>query len=197
MPDFPLVGDAPRKNTRNFSVNLLCAGGDGASVQFTDVAVAVAGAELANARTAVGNLSNGAVRQTNQTEVVSVADTKVNPLDEAYADSATKMVLTFQNDDQEIKTIAIPAPDESYFGSDGISVIVPNGAAAAGTPARLLADAISAFLIVLNGGALGNGTFAYLKGYRSRRTSRLPRPRTARSSVEPGAGIEPGDEPGV
>jgi hypothetical protein len=199
MPDFPTTQVAPRRVTNSYSIDLLAAGGDAAGVQLTDIATTVAGAELALVRTSVGNISNAAVRNTSFTEKVAVSDTNINPLDEAFADASTKLVLVFQDDDMELRTIAIPAPDASFFGTDGVSLIPADGGAAAGTPARILADALAIITLVMNGGALADpaGTFSFLKGYRSRRTSRLPRPRTSRPVVEPSGGVLPPAEPGL
>jgi hypothetical protein len=200
MPDFPSDAVAvPRITSSTFTVNLLASGGDIASVQFSDVPVTVAGLELADARAAVGNLSNAAVNSTTFSGVVEVAKTKINPLDEAYASASTKLVLVFQDNQLNIKTIAIPAPDESYFGGDGVTMITPSMAGLATSPAYILAQAIIVIVAVLNGGAgaITAGTFALLSGYRSERTRKLNKPRTVRASIEPGAGILPPALPGV
>jgi len=197
MPDFPLAVDAPRRNERSFTVTFLCAGGDTASVQISNIPVAVTGAELADVRNAVGNLSNGAVVATATTENVSIAQTLAEPLDESYSDAATKLVLVFQNADQELVTLAVPAPDESYFGTDGVTVVTPTPGGTAGAPSTILAAALTEIQVVLNGGSTGSGTYQFLRGYRSVRSRRLPRPRTARPTVEPGAGVIPGPGPGV
>lgn len=198
MPDFPDPGDAPRKNVRNFTINFLAVGGDTASTSLNEIPVSVSGAELANVRTALGNMSNAAIVSTYQSEVVSIALTNATPLDEAWASPGDKLLLVFQDDDQETKSFAVPAPDASYFGSDGVGLITPNGAAAAGTPARVLADAITAITLALNGGAAADpaGTYAFLRGYRSRQARRIPRPRYSPTIVEPTT-EEPGPEPGV
>lgn len=195
MPDFPAVGVAPRKNVTNFTINFLAAGGDTAATSLNDIPVTVTGGELANVRTALGNLSNAAVVSTYQSEVVSISLTNTNPYDEAYASAGDKMILVLQDDDQNTRSFAVPAPDASYFGSDGVGLITPDGAAAAGTPAKVLADAITALVLAANGGALGAGTYAFLRGYRSRQARRIPRPRVSIPVIEPTA--EPGPEPGV
>lgn len=199
MPDFPPVIDAPRRNDRLFSVGFLCAGGDQASVGLDGIATSVTGAELANLRTAVGNLSNGSVVGTTYSETVSVSPTTVTPLDESYSEASTKLVLVFQDANQDIVSIAIPAPDESFFGQDGVTIITPDTGAAAGTPARVLGDSIANIRSVLNGGiaAAPAGTYALLRGYRSKRAGKLPKPRMVRASGEPGAGTLPPAEPGT
>lgn len=192
MPDFPLVGVAPRRTARSFTVSMLAAGGDDASVQIADVPIDVDGVALALARTAIGNLTNAAVVKTTVSETVEVAPTRVNPLDESYASASTKLVITFQDNDLEIRSLAIPAPDESYFGPDGVTMIAPNILAAVGSPARVLAESLEAITAAING---GTGSFQLLNGFRSERTRKLAKPKTVRPSVEPAVDTEPGPEP--
>lgn len=197
MPTFPDVGTAPRKTARSFTVSLLAAGGDDTSVQIADIPTTVTGLELAAARDAVGNLSNAAVIKTTNSETVEIAVSRANPFDEAYASASTKLIATFQDEDLELRSLAIPAPDESYFGSDGVTMITPNAGATVGTAPQVLAAAISDILNVINGGALGAGTFVLLNGFRSERTRKLAKPRNVRVSVEPTAGEFPGPEGGA
>jgi hypothetical protein len=197
MPDFPAVGVAPRITPNNFTISLLASGGDKTSVQFNDLENTVAGAELATLRERIGALSNAAVHQTTFSSLVQVSLARVNPLDESYSSASVKMILSFQDNNLELKNVAIPAPDESYFGSDGITIITPDVGASAGSPAKLLGDAIAQIALVLNGGAgaITAGTFAFLKGYRSQQSRKLPPSRSARPSIEPLATTEPGPEP--
>lgn len=195
MPDFPPALDAPRIQNTVFTVSLLASGGDGASVVLSDLDVAVTGLELAAVRTAVGNLSNAAVWNTSLSGKVTIAKTLINPLDEAYASASEKLVLVFQDADLNLRQIAIPAPDEAYFGGDGVTMITPNGSALNGTPARTLSDAITAILVALNGGGSGTGTFALLQGYRSSHTRKVRKPKIVRGSVEPAVGQLPSGDP--
>lgn len=197
MPTFPDVGTAPRRNDRVFTVSLLAAGGDQTSVQIDQIPTTVTGVELAAARDAIGNLSNAAVLKTTNSEVVEIAATRANPFDEAYASASTKLILSFQNDELELRSFAIPAPDESYFGSDGVTMITPNAGATVGTAPQTLAAAVAAIREVINGGLAGSGTFVLLNGYRSERTRKLAKPRTVRVSIEPTAGEFPGPEGGA
>lgn len=197
MPDFPAVGVAPRSTGRVYTVQLLAAGGDMASVSFDGIDTAVAGLELATLRQRIGEASNAAVMQTTQSELVTVAKTRVNPLDEAYASAADKLILNFQDDDLNLRSVAIPAPDEVLFGADGTTAVVPNTGAAAGTGEKILGELVVAILTVINGGLTGTGTYAYLNGYRSQRSRKIPKPRTSRRPVEPGAGTLPPPAPGT
>jgi hypothetical protein len=195
MPDFPLPAVAPRRTARSFTVSMLAAGGDEASVQIADIPVTTSGSELADVRLGVGTLTNAAVIKTTVSETVEISPTRANPLDEAYASASTKLIITFQNQNLEIRSLAIPAPDESYFGPDGVTMIAPDISAAPGSPARVLAYAIDAIANAINGGVNGTGTFQLLNGFRSERTRKLSKPKTVRPSVEPTATTEPGPEP--
>jgi hypothetical protein len=163
MPDFQ--GAAPVEyNTYN--VNLISVGGDVSSVgvEFADTVIP---AELLAFRAAVGGISNGAVFKTNTGYVLEKSKALSVPLDEAHSSVKMKMKLVFQNALLEVKEIGIPAPDASYFVGDGRTVVTPSGAAAAGTPARLMSTYVQAIALVLNGGAGGTGTYQYVRGYRS------------------------------
>lgn len=201
MPDFPTdqtpATGAPRVQIRNFTMNFSCVGNDDASVQISDIGPDVAGAEIATMRAGLGALSNGAVYETTFSEKLKVSKGRVNPLDEAHSSANMKLILVFEDANLNTKEIGVPAPDASYFGLDGISITTPDGAAAAGTPARLLFDAIAGVIAVLNGGAAAatQGTWRFLRGYRSAQSRKLPKPRgTSSVAVEPSATTEPGPE---
>jgi hypothetical protein len=196
MPDFPPIANAPRETGRAYTMQLLAAGGDLATVSLDGIATSVTGAELATLREKIGAATNAAMLQTTQSEIVSVAKSRVNPLDESYSSAATKLLLTFQADDLTVRTVAIPAPDESLFGTDGISIVPPDAAAAAGTGPKIMADLISNLRVVLNGGIAGTGTYQFLTGYRTERSRKLAKPRQARPSIEP-AGVLPPAAPGT
>lgn len=196
MPDFPLVANAPRTTSRSYTVQLLAAGGDTTSVGIDGIDAAVSGLELSTLRQRIGEASNAAVIQSTQSELVSVAKTRVNPLDETYSAASDKLLLNFQDDDLNLKSVAIPAPDEILFGDDGITAVTPNSAAAAGTGEKILGDLVVAVRTVINGGASGTGTYQYLNGYRAQRSRKLPKPRTSRRPAEPAANQLPPAAPG-
>lgn len=190
MPDFPPAGDVPRINTRSFNIDFLCVGGDHGFSSLDQIAAAVSGLELANLRTALGNMSNGVIVSTAQTEsvVVNQAAAEVAPLDEAFSSVGTRAVMVFQNDDLDTRSVSVPAPDASLFESDGVTLNRTNG---------LVNAAIIAALAVINGGAAGTGTYAYLRGYRQEVSRKLPKGRTSKAPIEPGAGVNPPDAPGA
>lgn len=165
MPDFQ--GAAPVEyNTYNVSV--IAVGGDVSSVGI-DFLDTVAPAELLAFRAAVGGISNAAVFKTNTGYILEKSKALSVPLDEAHSSVKMKMKLVFQNADLDVKEIAVPAPDASYFVGDGRTVVTPSSAAAVGTPARLMSTYVQAIAAVLNGGAAADpgGTYQYVRGYRS------------------------------
>lgn len=189
MPTFPPVLNLPRVTTRRAQVNLLAAGGDETNVTLDGLDVAVTGLQLSDWRDSVGACSNAQVVGEAQTTTVTVnkASALIAPLDESWSSASMKAVLEFQDDTLVIRSIAVPAPDESVFESDGLTVDPADTNIAA-----LITDTLS----ILNTGTPA-GTFAYLRGFRSDRTRRLPRPRVSKSSIEPAAGVNPPDAPGT
>lgn len=196
MPPFPPAAAILSKSS--FTVTFLCAGGDKATVKIDDIDDSVTSVQTINLRSAIARLSNGGAIADNLTAQRSIAETQAEVYDEAYAEAQTKMVLVFQDEDQNLKTIAIPAPDASYFGSDGVSIIpLDSGTPAAPpTPAQILYASVTDILTVLNLPA-ASGTYELLKGYRSKRAGKLPRPRTVVTLSEPSAASVPPPDPGV
>lgn len=195
MPPFPPAASILNKSS--FTVTFLCAGGDKATVKIDDIDDTITSVQSINLRSALGRLSNGGVIADNLTASRSIAETQAAVYDEAYAEAQTKLVLVFQNEDQELKTIAVPAPDASYFGSDGVSIIALDGGtpSAPPTPAQILYASVQSILTVLNLPD-AEGTYALLKGYRSKRGGKLPRPRTNVTLSEPLAADVPPPDPG-
>lgn len=190
MPDWSAGAGV---SSAQVTFDFLCAGGDRASVQLDGVSGDMLTATVGSLRAAIAALSNGVpVGQSLSSQQRAQLGVD-NPLDESYSSAGMKMVLQFQNALLETKSVAIPAPDEQFFGPDGITVITPDSAATAGSAPELLDNAISAILSAIN---VGGGTFAYIGGYRVERSRRTVRPRVVRSSVEPAVGQNPGDEPG-
>lgn len=172
----------------NFTVSFLAAGGDTAQVSLrlnpdTDNTQRVA------LQVALGNLSNAAVYAYQSSEGLQVAKNKVTPFDESYSSASEKMVLQFQDDNLELVSMAIPAPDESFFASDGVTVDVNN---------VTVAGAIATIEEYLNErGEDPAGSFSFVRGYRTSRSRSQRPPRTVVSSVEPAGGQTPPAEPGT
>jgi hypothetical protein len=192
MPDFYPTPVPVESNS--YYVNVIGVGGDtsGTGIDWLDT---VTGAELLAFRAAVGGISNAAIFKTTTGFHVEISKGRAVPLDEAHSSVKMKMKLVFENDELDVKEIGIPAPDASYFTGDGRTVVSPNAAAAAGTPAKLMSTYIQAIALVLNGGAAADpvGTYRYVRGYRSGDGRPAPGydPTTA---AEPISTTEPGPE---
>lgn len=177
-------------STRSVTVGFLAAGGDQASVQLADLNSAVSDGQVTALKTALAELSNAVAIATQNTLNTRVSIAAQNPYDESYSSAGMKLVLQFQDAGLNMRSIAIPAPDETLFGGDGVTAIIPDDA---GSDAQVALDAaIDAVLAVLN---TGGGSFAYVGGYRVERARSAPRARIVRPTVEPDGG-EPGDGPG-
>lgn len=189
MPTYPPALDLPRNTTRRLEVALLAAGGDDTSVTLDNLDAGVTGLQMADFRDAIGDASNAAVIADSFSTKVEVnkASALIAPLDESYSSASTKAIFVFQNDTLQERSVSVPAPDETLFESDGVTVNPTNAQAAA---------VISTALALINTGTPA-GTFAYLRGYRSNQSRRTPRKRTVKSSIEPGATTLPPQEPGV
>jgi len=193
MPPFPPVGtgagQAPQIAGGQATYEFLASGGDKAAVQI-EITPDVTAAEIVTLRTALGNASNAALYKQSATASLEIPLTRTNPFDESYSDAGMKAVFVFQNDELETRSIALPAPDETLFGPDGVAVLATQPIASA---------VIAAATVILNGGAAADpqGTFVFVRGYRSDRARSLPRPRTVRQSVEPTGGQLPPPAPGA
>lgn len=153
MPDYP-TGAAPIPRG-NVSINFLDAAAKLASVPFevTDAAIADADfndALIAGLRTALGNLSNAAVRGVDRNVSEEVPTAFLAPFDEAHSSVANRLNLLFMNIEGQKALVSIPAPDLSFFTAGGGAMIRPDAAAAAGTPAKVLSDSILAIVAFLN-----------------------------------------------
>lgn len=144
-----------------------------------DAVVATAGA-LSNARVMEQRVTAFQVQ-------VSNANALNTAFDEAYSTVEDEIVFQFQADATgEIREVRIPAPDASLFASDGETVLVPDGAATAGSGPELLDNYITAQLAALGAG------WAYARAFKNNSERR---PRQALGITEPVG--SPGDAPGV
>jgi len=182
VPNFP-VGVTSRV-TRNYGLSFVAAGGDvaGSSVDLQGDGADVEFELWANV---VANLSNAALIGTTITVKNEIPIRFASPFDESYSSASTKLVMVYGNDAFEVVSFSIPAPDETLFGSDGVTVQAAN-------PQILnLNIATISFLNQIAG-----GNFGFLRGFRSERTRKLPRGRSVRNSIEPPVGEAPGRAPG-
>ena len=147
MPDFPASPATVGKGS--FVVSVVDAGSETASVPFNFTGAEPSDTLLDSVRRAIGNLSNAAVYETELKAKEFVPTAFVTPFDEAFSSVNQRLNLIFVNALGEREPVSIPAPDASYFVG-GVSMIQPDGSAAAGTPAKTLFDAIVDFVAVLN-----------------------------------------------
>lgn len=153
MPDYP-VGAAPIP-TGSVSINFIDAGAKLGNVSLGVTAAAIADVDfdsalIADLRTALGNISNAAVRGVDRNVAESVPTAFLAPFDEAHSSVANRLNWVFQNIEGLQELVSIPAPDLSFFTAGGGAMITPSAAAAVGTPARVLADSIAAVIAFLN-----------------------------------------------
>ena len=196
MPDFPATPATIGKGS--FVVSLIDAGSETASVPFRFTGAEPSDTLLDNARRALGNLSNAAVYETELKAKEGVPTAFVTPFDEAFSSINQRLNLLFVNTLGERELISVPAPDASYFVG-GVTMIQPDGAAAAGTPAKTLFDAIVDFVAVLNASrAAGPArSFRLSHGYKSNHAGTRGKPSTGRQmyAEEPAALALPGPGP--
>lgn len=185
MPDFSA---APVQSQRVFSISLRDFTGDSRAARIP-IGTDTTTPEITAARTAIGNLSNGRVMETNLYTFVEQINPG-NPLnttfDEAYATMSTVLVLMYQNDAGLEFGVEIGAPDASLFTVDGKTVNTANA---------LIIAANTAILAAANNG--GVGTYAFQRGYLSQRSRRASRAKTTLPLVEPAVGANPPIAPGA
>lgn len=146
-------------------------------------------AQVAAVNATLGSMSNARAMNfytKDGEEQINPANALNTAFDEAYSTVDDLLVMVFQNDTGAVEEWAVPAPDAIFFASDGETVVTPDSAAAAGSGAELLDNAIVAIL------AMMGGTFAFARAYKNKsgRRSRQPLP-----LAEPTG--NPGDAPGL
>lgn len=185
MPALPTTPTPNGKGT--FTISYIDAGGEETTTSIDDFDPTVTSLQLAAVQVALGNLSNAAVYAQSTTAKISVSRANVTPFDEAFSSSSMKLVMVFENDDQDIRQITIPAPDIQFFESDKITLKTSDADVTA---------AINAVLNVINAGTPAN-TFKYVRGYRADRARKLPKGRFAPLLLEPGAADNPSEAPAL
>lgn len=188
MPDFPGAPAPAPQTARSFTVRFLDPAGDVGSTSLSGYSSDVTSAELADVRTALGNMSNAAVISTTNSLQMRISKALATAYDEAYANVEIRLVLVFENSAFEKRTVTVPAPDASFFQADGITLDPENTQAAA---------LISALLVVFNKaeGAGPAGDYAFLRGYLDRGRG-APSQRVIPQIAEPGEGDLPPEGPG-
>lgn len=171
MPDYP-IGANPLPSGTVF-IGVVDAGSKTSGVSLpanatdpTDLTDAL----IEGVRGAIGNLSNAAVYKVERQVVEEVPIAFVTPLDEAHSSVVNRLNLNFMNIQGHEHLLSIPAPDLSYFTAGGGSLIRPDITATVGTPARILANSLTAMIAYLNIADGGDPSFRLIAAYETTRT---------------------------
>lgn len=180
MPNFPI--SVLPATVKNYSASFIDTNGDTASISLTPPAT-VTDAELEAVTDAVAGVTNAGLVSSVISTKTGIAPQKAVAFDEANNSVTEKAELVFQNNALVTRSVSIPAPDAQFL--DGKTVLNTGDMAAA----------ISAIELVLNGGAGGNGTFSYARGYKVSRSRATDRPNIKPNRQEPGLLDAPSDAP--
>jgi len=170
----------------NFSASLIDRTGDVGSVSL-EIADTVDAQELTDLSAFIGDVSNAGL-----VSYVTSVRTGINPkiataYDDAESKVDTKAELVFMDNNLKTRSVSIPAPDAQYFSTEDGKTVLNTGN---------MAQLISQIALVLNGGALGTGTFVYQRGYLVTRSRKASVPKTKPAFTEPLA-LPPSDAPAV
>ena len=195
MPTFPDPLDVTRKTGTAYTIQLRDHRGKARSTRLQP-ATAATNTELDALRDAIGNVSNAALVATNleaYDEIVNLANPNVVAYDEGYSSVDHVMVLVFQNDDGDVQTIEVAAPDLSCFDADGETVVLTG----TGNNVPALITAATNALNSDGAGGYAADSYAYARGYLSTRSGSRARKRTPIKIQEPGVTDLPGDPSGT
>ena len=191
MPDWiPGAANINVRNSRSISYKMQYAGGYSFNVQFGNGLLGDANYtvnEVSALRASLGAVSNFGVRYQVESLENGVAPQNVIAYDDSYGPNVVAN-LRFQNNDQDSFTVTIPGPLKRLFVGDGINLVAPDGAAAAGTGAKILADVINDIENLVNNSSLPPNSFAFAGGNRAARTMK-PSPKPDAIALE-----EPADD---
>lgn len=182
MPRFP-IGSLPA-NTGTISASLIDRNGDVASVS-VELLDTVTDAEAEAMALAVADVSNAGLLSYVQSAKTAINPKNARAYDEAESSVASKAELVFADNSLKTRSVSVPAPDAQYI----VNKVVQNTGA--------MATLITAIENVLNGGALGSGTFVFQRGYFVSRSRKAEKGVVTPQFSEPVIAVPPGDEPGV
>lgn len=182
MPNFP-PGASPHDKAI-FTASYVDARGERATVTI-DHDIAVTDVELSLMFEAMSSVTNAGLVSFQQTKITQIPVHTAIAFDEAESSASTKAELQFQNSSMQLRTVSVPAPDASFIGTDGFTIL------RTGDMATLITELEN----VLNGGSAGTGTFSFVRGYVVNRSRRAQRGNVRPNISEPGLTDEPGDAP--
>lgn len=183
MPRFP-VAVVPAV-LGNFSASYIDRTGDKGTVSL-EVEDTVDALELTNLSAMIGDVSNAGLVSYTTSVRTAIDPTQATAYDDAESKVETKAELVFMNGQLKTRSVSIPAPDSQYFAEDGKTVEKVGNMSA-------LIDQIA---LVLNGGALGSGTYTYQRGYLVTRSRKASKPNVKPSFSEPLL-LPPSDADGI
>lgn len=155
----------------NYTVGMIDAGGDTASVPLPYTITEPAQLTRNNVQAALGDLSNAAVYKDEYSRTRNVDFPFVTPLDEAHSGVNTTLNLVFVNPVGDKRLVAVPAPDLSYFAPGGSSIITPDSTAIVGnpSPAQVLFRSVIRLIAYFNEVAeAGHADYRLSHGYKSK-----------------------------
>lgn len=194
MPGFPgfdpLDPFAGTSREKGFSVGFVSVAGDKYSMRFSKLGGAVdlvANEHMLTAQ-AAGALSNMGVYALREDKVTELPIPDAEAADEAHSGPTVVAAFYFQNNDGEIMTVDVPAPDATLFESDGVTV-KPRTDPAVGS---LIGDFIDAAELSINSTWLPANSFAFTHGIRRVRNIKLPSGGNVKPTIIEGAGATAG-----
>lgn len=172
MPDWiGGLADVNVRNSRSVSYKMQYAGGYNFNVQVGNGLLGDADYtvnEVSALRASIAAASNFGVRSQTESLENGVAPQNMEAYDDAYGPGIT-VNLRFQNNDQELFTVAIPGPLKRLFVGDSINLVVPDIAAAVGSGERILAELIRDQENLVNNSYAPANTYTFIGGNRAAR----------------------------
>lgn len=164
--------------------------GDKGAIRFTDIPADATDAELGQIANSAGSLSNAAVTKITDSKITQQFAPPA-PLDESESSVTTKAVFLFQNASGQRFSVAVPAPDASITNQDGQTIDFSNS---------LVVDFVNDVLAAYNtpdGADPAVNTYQAIRGYIDKGRGAPAFRVKPGAVVEPGAGQNPPDAPGV
>jgi len=138
---------------------------------------------------AVGEASNMGAYGWNEDKENFRLQTDATAFDETYASAENVLYMVFQNNEARTITMEVPAPKATVFAADGVTLRdLPADSANDDADEEIIRELIDATENVINTSFLPVNSYAFQRGYRSSRKTKLPRPTGGKPIVaEPGA----------
>lgn len=135
-------------------------------------------------RAAVADMTNAGVHEVKQESTVQVAIINATAYDDAN-DNGVALQCVLEDDGANIRSFYVAAPKLALFESDGVTLIAGDGAAAAGTPARIAYDFARAAENLINNSFSPPTTYEFIRGILRTNKVKLPDSPPKPQIVEP------------